>query len=47
MLTPVRLVATLAVIVEAFNPNEIPFEFENVNAEARLLVVPAEILILA
>src|SRR5277367_5196398 len=37
----VKLVATEAVIVDAFSPNEIPFEFENVTADKLLLVVPA------
>src|SRR5208337_918868 len=41
-----RLLA-LAVIVEALRPKLTPFEFENVNADARLLVVPAETLMLA
>ena len=36
-----------AVMVDAFRPNEIPFEFENVNAEARFEVVPALRLMLA
>jgi hypothetical protein len=35
------------VIVEAFSPKETLFELENVNAEASLDVVPAEILMLA
>jgi hypothetical protein len=45
--TAVSDVATLAVIVEAFKPNEIPFELLNVKADARLLVVPALRLMLA
>lgn len=36
---------TDAVIVDPFNPNEIPFEFENVTAVKLLDVVPAEMLI--
>src|SRR5271165_7595338 len=43
----VRLVAMLAVIVDALRPKLTPFEFENVKALARLLVVPAERLMLA
>ena len=43
-------VATVAVITPALAPvpipNETPPEFENVNAEAFVLVVPAEILML-
>jgi len=42
----VREVATDAVIVDAFSPKLTPLLFEKVKAEARLLVVPAETLML-
>ena len=40
-MTLVNEVATDPVMVEPLSPKDTPFEFENVNAEARLLVVPA------
>ena len=42
----VRLVATDAVSVDAFRPNDTPLELENVKADARFDVVPADRLML-